>query len=149
METVALHRNLRARQSGHFNLLCIPDATRAQASNPNALDLNLDFNAIYGAAIAMCDRRRAFLLLDVPPNVNTVSGAVDFKTSGLVVHDPNGSVFFPRLRLPDPLNGSSCGRSRRQAWLAGLYARIDSTRGVCGKLHAELEATLSGVQGLV
>jgi phage tail sheath protein FI len=131
-----------------FNLLCIPDATRAQASNPSALDLNLDFNAIYGAAIAMCDRRRAFLLLDAPPNVNTVSGAVDFKTSGLVVHDPNGAVFFPRLRLPDPLNGFQLRTFAPSGVVAGLYARIDSTRGVW-KAPAGTEATLSGVQGLV
>lgn len=131
-----------------FNLLCIPDATRAQAGSPNALDSTVDPNAIYGAAIAMCDRRRAFLLLDAPPNVNTVSGAVDYKTSGLVVHDPNGAVFFPRLRLPDPLNGFQLRTFAPSGVVAGLYARIDSTRGVW-KAPAGTEATLSGVQGLV
>jgi phage tail sheath protein FI len=131
-----------------FNLLCIPDATRAQAGNPSALDSTVDPNAIYGAAIAMCDRRRSFLLLDAPPNVNTVSGAVDYKTSGLVVHDANGAVFFPRLRLPDPLNSFQLRTFAPSGVVAGLYARIDSTRGVW-KAPAGTEATLSGVQGLV
>lgn len=131
-----------------FNLLCIPDATRAQAGNPSALDSSVDPNAIYGAAIAMCDRRRAFLLLDAPPNVNTVSGAVDYKTSGLVVHDPNGALFFPRLRLPDPLNSFQLRTFAPSGVIAGLFARIDSTRGVW-KAPAGTEATLSGVQGLV
>lgn len=131
-----------------FNLLCIPDATRAQAGNSSALDSSVDPNAIYGAAIAMCDRRRAFLLLDAPPNVNTVSGAVDYKTSGLVVHDANGALFFPRLRLPDPLNNFQLRTFAPSGVVAGLFARVDSTRGVW-KAPAGTEATLSGVQGLV
>jgi uncharacterized protein len=131
-----------------FNLLSIPDATRANAGNPNALDLTVDPNAIFSAAVALCDRRRAFLLLDVPPNVNTVSGAVDYKTSGLAVHDPNGATFFPRLRLPDPLNGFQLRTFAPSGVVAGLYARIDSTRGVW-KAPAGTEATLTGVQGMV
>ena len=129
-----------------FNLLCIPDATRANPGNPTAVDASVDPNAIYAAAIAMCDRRRAFLLLDVPPNVTSVSGAVDYKTSGLTVHDANGAVFFPRLRLPDPLNGYQLRTFAPSGVVAGLYARIDSTRGVW-KAPAGIEATLSGVQG--
>jgi uncharacterized protein len=131
-----------------FNLLCIPDATRASAGNSSALDSTVDPNAIFSEAIAMCDRRRAFLLLDVPPNVNTVSGAVDYKTSGLAVHDPNGATFFPRLRLPDPLNSFQLRTFAPSGVVAGLYARIDSTRGVW-KAPAGTEATLSGVQGMV
>jgi hypothetical protein len=131
-----------------FNLLCIPDATRAQAGNSSALDGSVDPNAIYSAAIAMCDRRRGFLLLDAPPNVNAVSGAVDYKTSGLAVHHKNGALFFPRLRLPDPLNSFQLRTFAPCGVVAGLYARIDSTRGVW-KAPAGTEATLSGVQGLV
>lgn len=131
-----------------FNLLSIPDATRASAGNPAALDTTVDPNAIFSAAIAMCDRRRAFLLLDVPPNVNSVAGAVDYKTSGLAVHDPNGATFFPRLRLPDPMNNYQLRTFAPSGVVAGLYARIDSTRGVW-KAPAGTEATLTGVQGMV
>jgi uncharacterized protein len=130
-----------------FNLLSIPDATRASAGNPSALDSSVDPNAIYSAAIALCDRKRAFLLLDSPPTVNAVSSAVDFKTSKLTVHDANGAVFFPRLRAPDPLNGFQLRTFAPSGVVAGLYARIDSTRGVW-KAPAGIEATLSGVQGL-
>jgi len=131
-----------------FNLLCIPDATRASAGNPSALDSSVDPNAIFSAAITMCDQRRAFLLLDVPPNVNTLSAAVDYKTSGLTVHDANGATFFPRLRLPDPLNGYQLRTFAPCGVVAGLYARIDSTRGVW-KAPAGTEATLTGVQSMV
>ncbi len=131
-----------------FNLLSIPDATRANPGNPSALDSGLDPNLIFGAAIALCDRRRAFLLLDVPPNINTVAAAVDYKTSGLAVHDPNGAVYFPRLRMPDPLNNYQLRTFAPSGVVAGLYARIDSSRGVW-KAPAGTEATLSGVQGMV
>jgi uncharacterized protein len=130
-----------------FNLLSIPDATRASAGNPNALDPAVDPNAIYGAAAALCDRRRAFLLVDTPPNITTVAGAVDWKTSGFAVHDPNGAGFFPRLRLPDALNDFQLRTFAPSGVVAGLYARIDSTRGVW-KAPAGTEATLSGVQAL-
>lgn len=131
-----------------FNLLCIPDATRASAGNPGALDTSVDPNTIYTAAIALCDQRRAFLLIDSPPNVNTVAGALDWKTSQLIVHDPNGAAFFPRLRLSDPLNNYQLRTFAPCGVVAGLYARIDSTRGVW-KAPAGTEAVLNGVQGLV
>jgi len=81
-----------------FNLLCIPDATRANPGNPAVLDSNIsanDVNTIYAAAIALCQERRAMLLIDPPPFVNMVASAVDWKTSGLAVHQENGAAFFP------------------------------------------------------
>jgi phage tail sheath protein FI len=131
-----------------FNLLCIPDATRAAAGNPNALDSTVDPNTIFSAAIALCDQSRAFLLIDPPPNVNTVPGALDWKTSQLIVHDPNGAAYFPRLRLTDPLNNFQLRSYAPCGVVAGLYARIDGSRGVW-KAPAGTEATLTGVQSLV
>jgi len=131
-----------------FDLLCIPDATRAVPGNPSVLDSSVDPNAIYSAAIALCDSKRAFLLLDCPPYVNTVSAAVDWKTSGLTVSDPNGAAFFPRLRLPDPLNNFNLRTFAPCGVVAGLYARTDTQRGVW-KAPAGIAATLSGVQSLV
>jgi phage tail sheath protein FI len=130
-----------------FNILCIPDATRASPGNPNTLDSSVDPNTVYAAAIALCDQRRAFLLIDPPPNVNTVAGALDWKTSQSTVHDPNGAAFFPRLRLSDALNNFQLRTFAPCGVAAGLYARIDATRGVW-KAPAGTEATLNGVQGL-
>jgi hypothetical protein len=131
-----------------FNLLCIPDATRAVPGNPAVLDSSVDPNAIYSAAIALCDSKRAFLLLDCLPYVNTVSAAVDWKTSGLTVSDPNGAAFFPRLRLPDPLNNYNLRTFAPCGVVAGVYAQTDATRGVW-KAPAGTAATLAGVQSLV
>ena len=108
----------------------------------------MNTNAIYSAAIALCDSKLAFLLLDAPPNVNTISAAVDWKTSGLTVNDPNGAAFFPRLRAPDPLNNYNLRTFAPCGVVAGVYAQTDATRGVW-KAPAGTEATLNGVQGLV
>jgi hypothetical protein len=133
-----------------FNILCIPDATRAQASDPSKLDANVDPNAIFSAALAYCKQRRAFLIIDVPPNVNTVAKAVDWKTSGLTVHDAQGSAaaYFPRLKLPDSLNNFQLRTFAPCGVMAGLYSRIDAARGVW-KAPAGVEATLTGVQAMV
>jgi phage tail sheath protein FI len=133
-----------------FNLLCIPDATRASAGDPNTPDPKVDTNAIYSAAISYCTSRRAFLLIDAPPNINTVAAAVDWKTTLLTVQDSAGhaAAYFPRLRLPDPLNGYQLRTFAPSGVVAGLFARIDATRGVW-KAPAGTEATLTGVQSLV
>ncbi len=131
-----------------FNLLCIPEATRAAAGNPSMLDSTVDPNAIYSAAISFCDNKRAFLLIDCPPYVNTPSSAVDWISTGLTVSDANGAAFFPRLRLPDPLNNYQLRTFAPCGVVAGLYARTDASRGVW-KAPAGIEASLSGVQSLV
>src|SRR5271157_5565198 len=131
-----------------FNLLCIPEATRAAAGNPSMLDSTVDPNAIYSAAISFCDTKRAFLLIDCPPYVNTPSSAVDWISTGLTVSDANGAAFFPRLRVPDPLNKFQLRTFAPCGVVAGLYARIDASRGVW-KAPAGIEASLNGVQSLV
>ena len=128
-----------------FNLLSIPDATRALPNDPSALDPNVDTNAIYGAAITLCDQRRAFLLIDPPPNVNTVAAAVDWKSTLLTVVNPNGAAFFPRLRLADPENNFQLRTFAPSGVVAGVYANIDASRGVW-KAPAGIEAVLNGVQ---
>lgn len=131
-----------------FNLLCIPDATRATKGDPSALDSNINPGPIYSAAIALCDQRRAFLLIDPPPNVGTVAAAVDWKSSTLGIVDANGAAFFPRLRLPDPLNKYQLRTFAPCGVVAGVYATTDGSRGVW-KAPAGTAAVLNGVQSMV
>lgn len=130
-----------------FNLLSIPEAARALPGNPNTLDPNINQTEIYSAAIALCDQKRAFLLIDPPPNVSTVSGAIDWKSSTLNVVDANGAAFFPRLRLADPLNNGQLRTFAPSGVVAGVYANTDSTRGVF-KAPAGIGAVLNGVQAM-
>ena len=131
-------------------MLSIPDATRASPSNPAGLDNGLNaagVSAIYSAAITLCDQRRALVLVDPPPYVTTVTGAVDWKTSGLGSTDPNGAAFWPRLRLPDPLNNYNLRTFAPSGVVAGVYAATDGSRGVW-KAPAGIQATLNGVQSM-
>jgi phage tail sheath protein FI len=131
-----------------FNLLCIPDATRADPGNSSKLGANVDPNSIFAAAMTYVQKRRAFLLIDPPPEVNDVEKAADWKSSGLTVHEKDGAAFFPRLRLPDSLNDFAPRTFAPCGVVAGLMARIDASRGVW-KAPAGTEATLTGVQSLV
>jgi uncharacterized protein len=131
-----------------FNILCIPEATRASAVNASTLDPTVNPNAIYTAAIALCHTMRAFLIVDCPPYVNTIASAVSWKTSGLTVNDPSGAAYFPRLRLPDPLNNYNLRTFAPCGVVAGVYANTDATRGVW-KSPAGTAASLAGVQSMV
>jgi phage tail sheath protein FI len=130
-----------------FNLLSIPDATRALRSNPAALDTGLDPNAIYAAALAYCTKRRAFLLIDPPPAIRNAETAVEWISSGLAVKGANSASYFPRVRIPDPLDDFNLRTFAPSGAVAGLYARTDAERGVW-KAPAGTEATLRGVRGL-
>jgi phage tail sheath protein FI len=130
-----------------FNILCIPDATRALPGNPNQQDGSVDPNAVFGAAMTLCLERRAFLVVDCPPEVRDVASATDWKASGLTVHERNGAAYFPRLRLPDALNGMQLRSFAPCGVVAGLYSRTDASRGVW-KAPAGIDAQLRGVQKL-
>ncbi len=135
-----------------FNILCIPDATRAKVSDPSKSDLTFptDHNSIFSAALTYCQSRRAFLVIDPPPEVSDVDKATDWISSQLTVHDPNGNAaaYFPRIKLPDPLNNLQLRTFAPCGVVAKLYARTDSTRGVW-KAPAGVEANLDGVQSMV
>jgi phage tail sheath protein FI len=136
-----------------FNILCIPDATRADPGNPAALDPSLGSdpsvatNAIFDAAMSVCLQRRAFLIVDPPPYVTDVDGAASWKFTRLTVHDKNGAAYWPRPRLPDPLNSMQLRSFAPCGVVAGVYARTDADRGVW-KAPAGIEARLAGVQQL-
>ncbi len=132
-----------------FNILCIPEATRAKAGDPNTLDPTIDSESIFSAALTYCVSRRAFLLVDPPPNINNVDKATDWKSNVLSnLGESYGAAYFPRIRLADPLNDYQLRTFAPCGVIAGLYARIDSTRGVW-KAPAGIEATLANVQGPV
>jgi phage tail sheath protein FI len=125
-----------------FNLLIIP------ADGEVAESVYLD---AIGQASNYCSDRRAFLLVDGPPSW-TVNGRPK------VVEDPtkvdndvrkrvvkiNSAVFYPRLVYSD--NGLLKKIGPAGA-IAGLMARIDSSRGVW-KAPAGTEADLRGIVGL-
>ena len=134
-----------------FNLLSIPDATRALPSSPSTPDPTVDPALIYDTAITFCDQRRAFLLVDPPPGIDKitggVTGAVDWKSHGIGSTDPNGAAYWPRIRLPDLLNKGNLRTFAPSGAVAGVYAATDGSLGVW-KAPAGINATLNTVRGL-
>ncbi len=59
----------------------------------------------------------------------------------------NAAVFFPRVQVADPLDDFRLKDFPASGTIAGLFARIDTERGVW-KAPAGIEASLSGVQSL-
>jgi phage tail sheath protein FI len=56
-------------------------------------------------------------------------------------------LFFPRLKIPNPLHGNQIEEYAPSGAVAGIFARTDATRGVW-KAPAGLDATLNGVPQL-
>lgn len=118
-----------------FNLMLLPrDADPAQ---PMA--------DLYGPASVFCQNKRAFLLMDPPPdwtNSQIAANNVDDLRLGLV--NDHAAVFFPNVTVNDGGRNRNTGPSGA---IAGMMARIDSSRGIW-KAPAGTEATLRGVVGL-
>jgi len=120
-----------------FNLLCIP---------PYLADGNVDSALITDAAV-YCERRRAMLLLDPPATWTSKEAAKSGIAAGVGTTSKNASLFFPRLRQPNPLHGNQIEDFAPCGAVAGVFARTDAQRGVW-KAPAGMEATLAGVRAL-
>ncbi|HEY3040664.1 MAG TPA: phage tail sheath C-terminal domain-containing protein [Pyrinomonadaceae bacterium] len=127
-----------------FNLMVIP----ADSEVTEATYLNL-----IGPASNYCAQRRAFLIVDAPPSwtssTTKLSKVVNDTT--LVDNDVrkkvvkiNSAVFYPRLLYSDAGIIKPIGAGGA---MAGLMARIDSSRGVW-KAPAGTEADLRTITGL-
>jgi Bacteriophage tail sheath protein len=115
-----------------FNLLCLPIAVTMDENNRKAL---------YAAAAPYCVTKRAFLLVDVPSDVDTPAEMVTHYAN--LDHDDHSAVYFPRLEISDPLNAGRPRNVAASGTMAGVYSRIDATRGVW-KAPAGTEAVLRG-----
>ena len=131
-----------------FNLLTLPDLTRSQPGAPTSPALtDGQITTALAGAYALCERRRAMLLVDPPADVVTLESALDWISARLTTKGPNAVAYFPRVRLADPLDDFRLRSIPPSGAIAGLIARIDSQRGVW-KAPAGTEASLRGVARL-
>ncbi len=121
-----------------FNILCIPRA---------AVLGGTDMQAIIAQAETYCEMRRAFLLVDTPPNVDELAEITAFIGGNGTLRHKNAALYYPRVKVPDPLNEMRLRAVGACGTVAGVYARIDSTRGVW-KAPAGTEATVRNVPEL-
>ena len=115
-----------------FNLLVLPGVT-----DPGILM----------AASAYCQERRAFLIADAPPSAQTPDQMAQAITGTALPKSSYAAVYFPGIKIADPLNGGRLRSVAPGGTIAGLYARTDSAHGVW-KAPAGTEATLAGVQAV-
>jgi phage tail sheath protein FI len=116
-----------------FNLLCLPGAA---AMGEAAMAQT------YAAASAFCEARRAFLLVDIPARVDSEERMRGFMAAQDGLRHQNAAIYFPRLLIPDALREGRARNVAASGTLAGLYARIDATRGGPWKSPAGTEAQL-------
>jgi phage tail sheath protein FI len=123
-----------------FNLLAIPGVTD---------------NGVWSTALAYCERKLAFFIMDPPINASADDTAPAGFTKiqdfiDAIPHaSPNGALYFPYLKSVDPLSVN--GKIREMppsGYVAGIYARTDMRRGVW-KAPAGLEASVFNTTGVV
>lgn len=119
-----------------FNILCVPGFSPAPETNVQLQELS-----------KFCLDRRAMLLVDGKPDLNPADEVASFLADLPLAVSDNVALYYPWLRVPDPLNGNVPRDLPPSGFIAGLYARTDGTRGVW-KAPAGTEAKLVGTLGV-
>jgi phage tail sheath protein FI len=119
-----------------FNILCIPPFTRNEDVATTTWD----------KALKYCKERRAILLVD-PLHAWGSTSDVESGVDGLSLRDENAAIFFPYVKMADPLKENRLEEFAPCGAVAGIFARTDAQRGVW-KAPAGIEATLRGVREL-
>lgn len=122
-----------------FNILCIPAAAKLGATQ---------MQGVVSAATIYCDQRRAFMIVDIPQTVQDIAGMQTWMAQNDSLRDKNAAVYFPRVMIPDPLNGGRLRDVAASGTMAGIYAATDTARGVW-KAPAGIDASLRNVSQLV
>jgi hypothetical protein len=124
------HTGLYALDTTDFNLLCIPDTGRLG---------DTDASAVVSAATTYCQSRWAFLILDPPQEApdqdgtgqrDKLLGIQQWLAANSTLRSSYGALYYPRPRIPDPLNGFRLRSVAASGTVAGIYARTDTERGV-------------------
>jgi uncharacterized protein len=100
-------------------------------------------------ALKFCRDERAMLIIDAPSSWRSAAQAehgMDILDNN-VARDDFAAIYFPRLRMADPLKEKRIEEFAPCGVVAGVMARTDAQRGVW-KAPAGQEANLVGVRGL-
>ncbi|WP_222266870.1 phage tail sheath family protein [Modestobacter marinus] len=126
-------------QAEVVNVLCVPDLCAGPFSPQ-------DRRTALEACLAYCARRRAMLIVDPPPEWDSVA-AIRSGTPLLTGATENAALYVPRLTVRDPVTGVEVARPPSGA-VAGVWARTDALRGVWRAPAGGVSGTLDGVAGL-
>jgi phage tail sheath protein FI len=127
-----------------FNLLAIPGISNFGAPS----------EAVNSEAVAYCERKRAFCIMDTPSpqtsgwDANSVVKTL--ATGGMLSPSPpvsiNAAVYYPWLQTTDPVTEQPI-TSPPSGFVAGIYGQEDSSQGVW-KSPAGIETALLGTTGV-
>jgi len=136
-----------------FNLMVIPGVSVAAAGE-----------LVISTAMAFCERKRAFFIMDPPiddsadgtdPNPLYAHRIEETISDPGMARSPNGALYFPYVKSPDPQSGQSTNPVTGQpyeippaATVAGVFASTDLKRGVW-KAPAGFQATTTNTTGVV
>jgi hypothetical protein len=119
-----------------FNLLCIPPLNRETDITRETRD----------AAARYCSGRRALFVADPPTGWTDIAKAEE-GVSAFMARSKNAAVYFPRIKMQDPLRENRLETFAPCGAVAGIMARTDAQRGVW-KAPAGQEASISGAREL-
>lgn len=131
-----------------FNLLCIPPLVFARETVAPAFErIEADVPMpVWTAAATFCNEERALLLIDAPRDWTVANAPANIAAFSAVTRK-SAALYFPRIRVPDPLRDNQLEDFAPAGAVAGIMARTDANRGVW-KAPAGIEANLAGVLGL-
>jgi uncharacterized protein len=120
-----------------FNLLLVPGVSD---------------NTILSAALSFAERKRAFSIIDPPPQATAFQiPSSPLPTIQTMAADiplsQNGALYFPYLNTTDPISGLPMAVAP-SGYVAGIYAATDASRGVW-KAPAGIATSLLGTTGPV
>lgn len=124
-----------------FNMLIIPETT---------LLPDREAAKVFQAAVSMIEEHRAIYFLDPPQQDvlrHTVKDLASWFKVQVGIRHPNVLLYFPRIQVRSRIASLAKVTIPVSGTMAGLFARLDGTRGVW-KAPAGPEATLQGVVGL-
>lgn len=133
-----------------FNLLCIPPYASSTGGIPSSDAQPTDITTgLIAVANSYCEKRRAMLLVDAHSTWNNKDKAKsDFSDNSYPgITGKNAALFFPRIKLPNPLREYQIEEYIPCGAVAGIFARTDAQRGVW-KAPAGQDAKLNGVSQL-
>ena len=125
------------RKADLFNLLCIPPLTPSTTDN--------GISPVWSDAAKFCKDRRAFLVADAPATWTVATAAAGISAFSAIERS-YAALYFPRIRIPDPLKDNNLEDFAPGGTIAGIMSRTDAERGVW-KAPAGIDAGLRGVLG--
>lgn len=139
---------LHALAPYQFTLLCVPPLVFSHQVDGKTIErVEADVPPeVWSVAAELCRQRRALLIIDAP-RAWTISTASAQIQAFAPIARANAAIYFPRVRIPDPLQGNALRDFAPCGCVAGIIARTDAARGVW-KPPAGRDATVDGAADL-